>query len=57
MNQKVTLSKIEDSNFAVETKNLSKANMMSQASTAILAQANQTKDIFLSLLERDNYNF
>jgi len=57
MNQKVTLSKIEDSNFSVETNNLSKANMMSQASTAILAQANQTKDIFLSLLERDNYNF
>jgi flagellin len=57
MNQKVTLSKIEDSSFAIETKKLSKSNMMSQASTAILAQANQTKDIFLSLLERDKYNF
>jgi len=57
INQELSQSRIEDANYALETKNLSKTKIMSEASTAILAQANQTKDVFLSLLERDDYIF
>jgi flagellin len=43
-------SRIEDADFAVETTNLAKAQILSQASTAMLAQANQSQQGVLSLL-------
>ena len=43
-------SRIEDADFSVETANLAKAQILSQASTAMLAQANQSQQSVLSLL-------
>jgi flagellin len=43
-------SRIEDADFSVETANLAKAQILSQASTAMLAQANQSQQGVLSLL-------
>lgn len=43
-------SHIEDADYAVETTNLAKAQIIAQASTAMLAQANQTKQSVLVLL-------
>lgn len=43
-------SRIEDANFAAETTNLAKAQILNQASTAMLAQANQSSQGVLSLL-------
>ena len=43
-------SRIEDTDFSVETSNLAKAQILSQASTAMLAQANQSSQGVLSLL-------
>ncbi|MFM6853999.1 MAG: flagellin [Sphingopyxis sp.] len=43
-------SRIEDTDFSVETANLAKAQILSQASTAMLAQANQSQQGVLSLL-------
>jgi flagellin len=43
-------SRIEDADFAQETANLAKAQILSQASTAMLAQANQSQQGVLSLL-------
>ncbi len=43
-------SRIEDADFSVETANLAKAQILSQASTAMLAQANQSQEGVLSLL-------
>ncbi len=43
-------SRIEDADFSVETGNLAKAQILSQASTAMLAQANQSQQNVLSLL-------
>jgi flagellin len=44
-------SRIEDADFAVESTNLAKAQILSQASTAMLAQANQSAQGVLSLLK------
>ncbi len=44
-------SRIEDADFSVESSNLAKAGILSQASTAMLAQANQTQQNVLSLLK------
>ncbi|MBA14798.1 MAG: flagellin [Sphingomonas sp.] len=44
-------SRIEDADFSVETANLAKAQILSQASTAMLAQANQSKQSVLQLLQ------
>ena len=53
-NQVVNLSdarsRIEDADFSAESTNLAKAQILSQASTAMLAQANQTQQNVLSLL-------
>ena len=53
-NQVVNLSdarsRIEDADFSAETTNLAKAQILSQASTAMLAQANQSQSDVLSLL-------
>jgi flagellin len=43
-------SRIEDADFSTETTNLAKAQILSQASTAMLAQANQSQQTVLSLL-------
>lgn len=43
-------SRIEDTDYSVETANLAKAQILSQASTAMLAQANQSQQNVLSLL-------
>ncbi len=41
----------EDVDFSTETIALAKAQILSQASTALLAQANQTQQGVLSLLK------
>jgi len=43
-------SRIEDADFSAETTNLAKAQILSQASTAMLAQANQSQQGVLQLL-------
>jgi flagellin len=43
-------SGIQDADFSAETANLAKAQILSQASTAMLAQANQSQQGVLSLL-------
>ena len=44
-------SRIEDADYAVETSNLSRQQIISQAATAILAQANQSSQTVLALLQ------
>jgi flagellin len=44
-------SRIEDADFSTETTNLAKAQILSQASTAMLAQANQSQQSVLKLLQ------
>ncbi len=43
-------SRIEDADFSAETTNLAKAQILSQAATAMLAQANQSQQNVMSLL-------
>jgi flagellin len=43
--------RIEDADFAAETTNLAKTQILQQASTAMLAQANSSKQNVLSLLQ------
>ncbi|GAO40528.1 putative flagellin [Sphingomonas changbaiensis NBRC 104936] len=43
-------SRIEDADFSAETTNLAKSQILSQAATAMLAQANQSQQNVLSLL-------
>jgi flagellin len=50
-NTAASKSRIEDADFAVETSNLTKAQILSQAATAMLAQANASKQSVLSLLQ------
>ena len=44
-------SRIEDADFSAETTNLAKAQILGQASTAMLAQANQSQQNVLKLLQ------
>ena len=44
-------SRIEDADFSAESTNLAKAQILSQASTAMLAQANQSQQSVLKLLQ------
>ena len=44
-------SRIEDADFSAETTNLAKAQILTQASTAMLAQANQSQQSVLKLLQ------
>jgi flagellin len=44
-------SRIEDANYAVETSELARTQIIQQASTAMLAQANQAKQTVLQLLQ------
>ncbi len=50
VNAQASLSKIEDANFAEETAGLTKAQILQQASTAMLAQANKGKQGMLQLI-------
>jgi flagellin len=44
-------SRIQDADFAAESTNLAKAQILQQAATAMLAQANASKQGVLSLLQ------
>ena len=48
---KESLGRIQDTDYAVETTNLAKAQILQQSATAMLAQANVSKDVILSLVE------
>jgi len=50
-NQSAARSRIEDANFASETSNMSRSQILQQAGTAMLAQANQSNSSVLSLLK------
>ncbi|MDG1257102.1 MAG: flagellin [Paracoccaceae bacterium] len=43
---------IEDADFALETTQLAKLQILNQAATAMLAQANASKQNILSLLQQ-----
>ena len=51
VNAQASLAAIEDANFAEETSNLTKAQILQKASTAMLAQANRGKEGMLALLQ------
>ena len=44
-------SRIEDTDYSAETTAMAKAQILSQASTAMIAQANQAQQNVLSLLK------
>ena len=50
-NTAASQSRIQDADFAAETSNLTKSQILSQAATAMLAQANASKQGVLSLLQ------
>jgi flagellin len=50
-NTSASLSQIADTDYASETTELARTQIISQASTAMLAQANQVKQTVLSLLQ------
>ena len=51
-NLEMSKGRIEDADFATESTNLAKAQILSQAATAMLAQANTSKQGVLQLLQR-----
>jgi flagellin len=51
MNTQASRSRIQDSDIAVETSKLTKSQVLQQAAQAMLAQANQTAQSVLSLLQ------
>ena len=51
VNTEASLSRIVDANFAEETSALTKAQILQQASTAMLAQANKGKQGMLQLIQ------
>jgi len=51
INTEASQSRIEDADFAKVTGDLTKSQIMSQAATAMLAQANASKQGVLSLLQ------
>ena len=50
-NTQAAQSRIEDADFAAETTNMTKAQILSQAATSMLAQANASKQNLLALLQ------
>ena len=50
-NTSASRSQIADADYATETTELARTQIISQASTAMLAQANQVKQTVLSLLQ------
>jgi flagellin len=51
VNTKASKSNIEDADFAAETSRLTRAQILNQAATSMLAQANASKQSVLSLLQ------
>ena len=51
LNTQAARSQIEDANFAQETTNMIKNQILTQAATSMLAQANQSQQGLLSLLQ------
>ena len=51
VNTQAAQSRIEDADFAAETTNMTKAQILSQAATSMLAQANTSKQNLLALLQ------
>ncbi len=51
INTKAAQSRIEDADFAAETTNMAKAQILRQAATSMLAQANESKQDLLTLLQ------
>tara|TARA_Y100001970_G_scaffold292379_1_gene433462 strand:+ start:3014 stop:4540 length:1527 start_codon:yes stop_codon:yes gene_type:complete len=51
VNVQRSLSSVEDANFAAETSQLTKAQILQQAATSMLAQANKAKQTMLVLLQ------
>ena len=51
VNTEAAQSRIQDADFAQETSNLTKAQILSQAATSMLAQANASKQNLLALLQ------
>ena len=50
-NTSAAKGRIEDADFAAESTRLTRAQILAQASTSMLAQANQSKQNVLSLLQ------
>jgi flagellin len=50
-NMQASRSRIMDTNYAKESTNLAKSQIISQAATAMLAQANQSQQSVLALLK------
>ena len=50
-NIQASQGRIQDADFAAETSNLVRAQILTQAATAILAQANASKQSVLTLLQ------
>ena len=50
-NTTASKSHIKDANFAAETSKLTKAQILNQAATSMLAQANASKQTVLALLQ------
>jgi flagellin len=51
VNTEAAQSRIQDADFAAETSNLTKSQILSQAATSMLAQANASKQNLLALLQ------
>ncbi len=51
LNTEAARSQIQDADFSTETTRLTKAQILTQAATSMLAQANQSKQSILSLLQ------
>ncbi len=51
VNTQAAQSRIQDADFAAETTNLTKSQILSQAATSMLAQANASKQNLLALLQ------
>ena len=52
LNTQAAKSQIMDADFSTETTRLTKAQILTQAATAMLAQANQSKQSILTLLQQ-----
>jgi flagellin len=50
-NMSASRSRVQDADYATETTNLAKSQIISQAATAMLAQANQSSQSVLALLK------
>ena len=50
INKKTRLSKIQDADFALETSKLTKSQIISNAATSLLAQANLSGNVLLRLI-------